>query len=205
MNGAIKGIPEVGVGSTANNRLARLERAVNRILKFIGNMEDGFGIQFKPTNDMSSIRISAEGTGGGGGSVDNMAWTATLGTNGDGDPVVNHLGGTVTFFGGAGTTFETAEYEIEEVGGEWQDAYCYLFWDASHNNGAGRWTREIEDAYPVEADMDDGDVFIPLWSLVDGALTQETVGAVVIPAIKNYVDADTTGEFPQPAAQGGGE
>lgn len=184
MNDAIKGIPRLSRGNGADNRIARLEHAVDLLLKFVGGLEQGLGIQFKRTDNGQSIRIIAEG--GSGGGPNNMAWTATLDGEGN-DAQITHLGGTVTFFGTGGeNTFESDTYDTDG-----DDAYCYLYWDASAESGQGSWDRLIdEDGYPETEDMDDGDVFIPLWKYVDGVLVQETVGAIVIPAIKNVVDQD---------------
>lgn len=180
MNDAIKGTPQLSRGNGADNRIARLERAVDLLLKFVGGLEQGLGIQFKRTDNGDSIRINAEGTGGA--AANNMAWTATA----DGD-TISYLGGTVSFFGGGGEY--TFDGDTHDTHGD--DAYCFLYWDASAENGKGSWDIVVDDdGYPETSDMDDGDVFIPLWKYVDEVLVQETVGAVVIPAIKNVVDQD---------------
>ena len=120
---------------------------------------------------------------GEGGGINNMSWQAKVEGSGD-DATITYRGGTVTFFGGGGDySFDGDTYETDG-----DDAYCYLYWHAGYNNGEGVWDIYVENAYPEKSDMDDGDVFIPLWKYVDGVLTQETVGAIVIPAVKNVVD-----------------
>ena len=177
----IAALPRLSKAQTAAGRIARLEERVDLLTRLIGNMTGGLGVSVNLLQrDM--IEISADG--GGGSVVDvAMSWLAEDTVDG-GNHTISHRGGTVEFLGGGATTFQDGEHE---AGGD--DAYCFLYWDASYNNAAGRWTREIdEDGYPATGDMDDGDVFIPLWKLVDGVLTQETLGAIVIPAVKNVVD-----------------
>lgn len=114
----------------------------------------------------------------------NMSWQASLEDDGKEGYNVKHLGGSVEFFGGVATNFEGGTYQAGK-----NDAYCFLQWQAAENNGKGTWKREIkENGYPTVAGMADGDVFIPLWFLKNGVLTQETVGAILIPAVKNVVD-----------------
>lgn len=125
---------------------------------------------------------------GEGGGINNMSWQAKVEDDGANGLKVNHLGGSVGFFGMEPTWFEGGTHTARN-----NDAYCYLKWDASENTGKGTWLREIKSSgYPTAAAMDDGDVVIPLWFLKDGVLTQETVGAIVIPAVKNVVDKDET-------------
>lgn len=111
-----------------------------------------------------------------------MAWAAEDEIKNNGH-TIHHRGGTVTFLGGTGTTFPDGDHNAGSG-----NAYCYLYFDASGQNGDGSWSREIESTYP--SNLDDGDVFIPLWKLENGVLTQETLGAIVIPAVKNVVDMD---------------
>lgn len=177
----IAALPALSRNRTAAGRIARMEERIDLLTKLLANLTGGLGISvhLSPRN---VIEISAAGGDGDGESGVNMAWAATLAGTGA-DRTVRHRGGTVTFFGGGATTFADAE---EEIGGD--DACCYLYWDASYNNGAGRWQRLVQESYPESEDMDDGDVFIPLWKVEDGELTQETLGAIVIPAVKNVVD-----------------
>lgn len=177
-------LPKLAKGD-ADGRLARLERRVDLLTKLLGSLTGGLDIEVNQKPD-GTIMVDAIGGSGDLVSVP-MSWLATDSVDDNDNHTISHRGGTVTFFGGGATTFEDDEYEADD-----DDAYCFLYWDASYSAGTGRWTREIdEDGYPDTSDMDDGDVFIPLWKLVDGVLTQETLGAIIIPAVKNVVDVTT--------------
>ena len=56
---AMKALPPLRAGITANGRIARLEVAVDRIIKFLANMEPGDGISFRPTKNGLSITIES--------------------------------------------------------------------------------------------------------------------------------------------------
>lgn len=150
MNDAIKGIPPLGNGSTSDNRLARIERALNRIIKFIGNMEDGFGIQFKPTNDMSSIRISAEGSGGGGGggyvydgefAISRTA-SIKLGGEGESDKEAFFVNGGTVCVNGTRFTLQRKQVAINSNSG-----FIYLVLKDVEECGEHNWEVDFSDDY----------------------------------------------------------
>lgn len=56
----IKSIEKLQKGTGGNGRIARIEKAVDAILQFLGNLAEGEGISFRVSRDKSSIAIHAD-------------------------------------------------------------------------------------------------------------------------------------------------